>query len=253
VKHREEERTERPERHPAGDGMQAGGRALSDGRGNSTGSERGSRTAPGGEDGSQAVSDGEGTGSKGGARKGRLRRLWSLFAAFFQIGLFTIGGGMAMIPLLERIVVDERHWLDKEEMLDCVALGQSLPGVVAVNLATYVGQRREGLAGAVAATLGVTLPSFLIIAAIVAFLGRIGDNPYVSGAFRGIKAAVCGLIALSCISLGRSSLHSVGAWILAAASFVLIIFVKLTAVWVILGGAVCGIILALSGKGGEAK
>jgi len=191
---------------------------------------------------------------EGHAQRGAL--LWQLFASFFRIGLFTIGGGLAMIPLLDRIAVREKKWFDEEEMMDCIAVSQSLPGVVAVNMATYVGKRKGGFAGALLATLGVILPSFLIILAIANILLRVGDNPYLAGAFTGIKAAVCGMILATVIRLGKNNLKDAFGWIIALAAFVLIVFLQVNVVWVILGAAVLGIAWMLvrkshSGKGGN--
>lgn len=183
---------------------------------------------------------------EGRASRGAL--LWQLFASFFKIGLFTIGGGLAMIPLLERIAVKEKKWFDEEEMMDCLALSQSLPGVVAVNMATYTGKRKGGFAGALAATLGVILPSFLIIILIANILLHVGDNPYVAGAFTGIKAGVCGMILATVIRLGKKNLKDAFGWIIALAAFILIAFLGVSAVWVILGAAACGIVWVLLRK-----
>lgn len=168
--------------------------------------------------------------------------LWQLFASFFKIGLFTIGGGLAMIPLLTRIAVEEKKWFDEEEMMDCLAVSQSVPGVVAVNMATYVGKRKGGLPGALLATLGVILPSFLIILLIANILLMVGDNPYVTGAFTGIKAGVAGMILATVVRLAKKNLKDAFGWILALAAFVLIAFLSVSAVWVILGAAVCGVV-----------
>ena len=106
-----------------------------------------------------------------------------------------------MIPQIQHVATVEKGWLDDEEMLDCIAMGQSLPGVIAVNIATYVGYRKRGLAGAAAATFGVVLPAFVSILILAVLLRYIGDSKFVEGAFMGIKAAVCGLIIVSSIKL----------------------------------------------------
>ena len=130
-----------------------------------------------------------------------------LFWEFFKMGLFTIGGGMAMIPQIQQVAVKDRRWLSEEEMIDCIALCQSLPGVIAINSATYIGRRVKGIKGSLSATLGVVMPSFIIIILAVTFLGAIGDNRYITGAFTGIKAAVSGLIAVTAVKLGRAVSH----------------------------------------------
>ena len=177
---------------------------------------------------------------EGRAQRGAL--LWQLFVSFFKIGLFTIGGGLAMIPLLDRIAVREKKWFTEEEMMECLAVSQSLPGVVAVNMATYVGKRKGGFAGALLATLGVVLPSFIIILVIANILLRVGDNPYLAGAFTGIKAAICGMILATVIRLGKNNLKDAFGWIIALAAFILIVILQVNVVWVILGAALCGVI-----------
>ena len=165
-----------------------------------------------------------------------------LFWEFFKVGIFTIGGGIAMIPQIQQVVVEDKKWISEEDMLDCIAVAQSLPGVVAINSATYIGNRMYGVKGALAATLGVVAPSFIIIIVVVSFLGAIGENSYILGAFTGIKAAVCGLIMVTAVKLAKQSLMNVFQWILAAAAFVAIAAFGITAVWAVLGGAVLGII-----------
>ena len=166
----------------------------------------------------------------------------SLYWEFFKIGLFTIGGGMAMIPQLQQIFVKDKGWLTEEDMIDCIAVSQALPGVIAINSATYIGLRRKGFFGAVAATLGVVTPSFVIIILVVSFLGFIGDNSYVQGAFTGVKAAVCGLILVTVVRLGKQILKSAFQWILAVAALIAIGVFGITAVWVIIAGGVLGIV-----------
>ena len=167
---------------------------------------------------------------------------FQLFLSFFKLGLFTIGGGMAMIPLIQGIVVDEKHWMTEEEAVDCIAVSQGLPGVVAINMATYIGHQKKGIGGALAATIGVILPSFIIIIAIVKLLQGIGDNPYVQGALVGIKAAATGLIAFSAYKVGKQVLKKPFQWILALASFGLIAGLSVSAVWAIVGGIAAGLV-----------
>ncbi len=176
-----------------------------------------------------------------------------LFWEFFKMGLFTIGGGMAMIPQIQQVAVKDKKWMSEEEMIDCIALCQSLPGVIAINSATYIGRRVGGIKGSVSATLGVVMPSFIIIILVVTFLGAIGDNKYITGAFTGIKAAVSGLIAVTTVKLGRQSLSSPFQWILAAAAFIAIAAFGITALWAVLGGALAGIIYTAAKKGKEAE
>lgn len=181
-----------------------------------------------------------------------------LFWSFFKLGLFTIGGGMAMIPLIQGIVVEQKKWMTEEEAVDCIAVSQGLPGVIAINMATYIGQKKKGIPGAVCATAGVILPSFIIIIAVVKLLGTIGDSAYVHGALKGIKAAATGLIAYSAYKVGKKVLTGPFQWVLALAAFAVITFLEVNAVWAIIGGIVCGLIYTKikdnrQGNGGESK
>ncbi len=171
-----------------------------------------------------------------------------LFWLFFKLGLFTIGGGMAMVPLLQEKVCDEKGWMTEEETVDCLAVSQGLPGVVAINMATYVGYKMKKLPGAVIATLGTIIPSFVIIILVVLFLDTIAENPYVQGALTGIRAAATGLIAFAAWKLGKQVLAGKGAfeWILALTAFVIIAFFDINAVWVILGSIAVGILYSLA-------
>ena len=168
-----------------------------------------------------------------------------LFVAFFKLGLFTIGGGMAMIPLIQDIVVNKKHWMTDEEALDCIAVSQGLPGVIAINMATYIGHNQRGVKGSVVATTGVILPSFIIIILVVKLLAGIGDNRYVQGALVGIKAAATGLIAFAAYKVGKQTLKRPFAWTLAILTFFLIIIFNINAVWMIIAGIIAGIAYTL--------
>lgn len=166
----------------------------------------------------------------------------ALFWEFFKLGLFTIGGGMVMLPLIQTIVVEKKGWMSEEEAVDCMAVGQSLPGVIAINMATYIGRQKKGLPGALCATAGVILPSFIIIILIVELLQGIGDNSYVTGALTGIKAAATGLIGYSAYKIGRKVLTGPFAWCLAVGAFVAIVWFGISAVWVVLAGILIGLV-----------
>ena len=174
----------------------------------------------------------------------------SLFWEFFKIGLFTIGGGAAMIPQMQHTATIEKKWLDDEEMLDCIALGQSLPGVIAVNMATFVGYKQRGLRGAIIATLGVILPAFISILIIMACLDAIGENKFVQGAFIGVKAAICGLIVVTAVNLvrqicttgSRSRAKIVFTIALSTVSFIAVGFFGVTAILVIILSMIAGIV-----------
>ena len=128
---------------------------------------------------------------------------WDSFKTFFKIGIFTLGGGYAMIPLIEEEVVNKKQWVSKEEMLDLIAIAQSCPGVFAINIATFIGYKLRKTRGAVCTTLGTALPSFLIILAIAMFFSQFKDNPVVAAIFRGIRPAVVALIAVPTFNMAR--------------------------------------------------
>ena len=131
--------------------------------------------------------------------------LFELFKTFFKIGIFTLGGGYAMIPLIEEEVVNRHRWVSKEEMLDLIAIAQSCPGVFAINISIFVGYKLRKTHGAVAAAFGTALPSFLIILAIALFFGAFKDNPVIAAMFRGIRPAVVALIAVPTFRMAQSA------------------------------------------------
>ena len=139
---------------------------------------------------------------------------WDSFKTFFKIGIFTLGGGYAMIPLIEEEVVNKKRWVSKEEFLDLIAIAQSCPGVFAINIAIFIGYKLRKIRGALATALGTALPSFLIILLIAMFFHRFQDNPVVASIFRGIRPAVVALIAVPTFNLAKSAKISwVNCWI----------------------------------------
>lgn len=129
----------------------------------------------------------------------------TLFKTFFHIGLFTIGGGYAMIPLIEAEVVNRNHWIEREELLDLIAVAQSCPGIFAVNISIFIGNKMRGTWGAFMSALGCILPSFLIILAIALFFYQFRDNEWVARAFRGIRPCVVALIAAPTFKMAQSA------------------------------------------------
>lgn len=119
---------------------------------------------------------------------------WQLFSSFFRIGSFTLGGGYAMIPLIQHEVVEKRKWMEEEEFIDMVAMAQSAPGVIAINTSIFVGYKLKGVKGSITCALGSALPSFLIILTIAICFTSIADNPVVERIFKGIRPAVVALI-----------------------------------------------------------
>ncbi|MDE5774695.1 MAG: chromate transporter [Muribaculaceae bacterium] len=132
---------------------------------------------------------------------------FQLFATFFKIGAFTFGGGWAMISIIEREIVDKHHWIKREDFLDLLAIAQSLPGILAVNIATAIGDKLKGIRGSACATIGCILPSFLIILTIAIFLtpDMIKNNKVISSIFMGIRPAVVALIVAPVITSAKAA------------------------------------------------
>lgn len=164
----------------------------------------------------------------------------NLFLCFFKVGIVTVGGGMAMVPLLQEKICDKYKWMSNTEILDCIAVSQGLPGVIAINMATYVGYFKKGFLGAVVTTIGVILPSFVIIILVVCFLEEVGGNPYIGGFLEGVKAAATGLIAYAAWKMGQQTLNGVFQWTVAILAFLTIGILGVNAGWVILAGILIG-------------
>ena len=187
-------------------------------------------------------------------KTGRWRRLLELFGVFFKIGLFTFGGGYAMISLIGHEIGERRRWISPDELTEVFAIAESTPGPIAVNCATYVGYRREGVAGGVWATLGVVMPSFIIIYAISLFFERFMALSVVANAFRGIQVAVAFLILRAglrlAVRLPRRGFE-LGVCV-AAALLVLAINAlgwRVSTIWLILCGGVAGLLFRRGAKG----
>jgi chromate transporter len=167
---------------------------------------------------------------------------WESFKTFFKIGMFTLGGGYAMIPIIEEEVVNRHRWVDKEEMLDLIAIAQSCPGVFAINISIFVGYKLKKVRGAIATALGTALPSFLIILAIAMFFHQFEDNRYIAAMFRGIRPAVVALIAVPTFNLGKSAqLNRFTMWI-PVVSALLIWLLGVSPIWIIIAAGLGGYI-----------
>lgn len=169
---------------------------------------------------------------------------WELFKIFFRIGAFTIGGGYAMVPLIEDEIVSKRGWINHEDFLDLLAIAQSSPGILAVNIAIFVGYRLKGVKGSLVTSLGAVLPSFFMILAIALFFHQFKENVYVEKIFKGIRPAVVALIAAPTFKLGKSArINRYTIWI-PIVSALLIWLLGFSPIWIIimagLGGFVYG-------------
>ena len=171
-----------------------------------------------------------------------MKVLWDLFRAFFTIGAMTFGGGYAMLPMLEREIVNKHKWATQEELLNYFAIGQCTPGIIAVNTATFVGYKVKGVIGGIAGTLGVIAPSIVIITVIAMVLENFMDIAWVQNAFAGIRVAVCALITASVVKLFKSNVKKYWHIALAVAGFVVVALLKLSPVYVVVACAVLSFI-----------
>ena len=178
-------------------------------------------------------------------RKEYFKRLWLLFATFFKIGAFTFGGGYAMIPLIQREVSEKRKWITDEEILEVVAIAESTPGPIAINSATFVGYKTCGFWGSFACTLGVVLPSFLIILAISGILELVQDLKAVKYAFMGIRAGVLALIIKALVKMYKACPKGIVSYIVMVLSFVLAAIVKIDVIIVVICCAVIGLVSSI--------
>ena len=169
--------------------------------------------------------------------------LGSLFLTFAKMGVMTFGGGYAMLPILQREVVENKHWASEEEIMDYFAIGQCTPGIIAVNTATFIGQKKRGAAGGIAATLGVVFPSLIIISILAGLITNFSHLKWVQDAFAGIQVCVCVLIFNAVTKLLKKSV--VDKW--TAGIFALVLaggfFLDISPVWFVVTAAVAGIIL----------
>ncbi len=175
--------------------------------------------------------------------KTKFQELWSLFWTFAKMGVMTFGGGMAMLPILQREVVDSKGWATEEELTDYYAIGQCTPGIIAVNTATFIGQKRGGAAGGISATLGLVFPSVVIISILAGLISNFAGLAWVKNAFAGIQVCVCVLIFNSVLKLLKKSVVDKRTAAIFAAVLLGGLFLKLSPVWFVVGSALAGVIL----------
>ena len=179
----------------------------------------------------------------------KLKLLGSLFLSFAKVGVLTFGGGYAMLPMLQREIVNTRGWASEEELTDYYAIGQCTPGVIAVNTATFIGQKLGGPLCAAAATLGVVFPSLVIITVIAAVLQNFAELAVVRNAFAGIRVCVCALILNAVIKLWKKAVVDIPTLLIFLAVLILAVFTKLSPVIFVVASGLAGVAL----KAREAK
>ena len=164
----------------------------------------------------------------------------SLFKTFFRIGLFTLGGGYAMIPIIESEVVDKHHWIEKKDFLDIVAISKSCPGALAINMSAYIGYKLKKVPGAVVTSFATALPSFLVILLIAMFFHQFKDNAVVAAIFRGIRPAVVALIAVPTFKLAKDACITLNnCWIPIGCALAIYLF-GISPIIIILLAGICG-------------
>ena len=162
------------------------------------------------------------------------------FLIFFRIGLFTIGGGYAMVPLIENEIVTKRKWINQDDFMDLLAIAQSAPGILAVNIAIFIGYKLRGVRGSMITTLGTILPSFLIILAIAIFFHNFKDNPVVERIFKGIRPAVVALIAAPTFTLAKAAKINLYTIWIPVVSALLIWLLGVSPIWIIIAAGTGG-------------
>ena len=178
--------------------------------------------------------------------KNKWKTAWQVFTTFFKIGAFTFGGGYAMIPLIQRETVDNHKWVTEDDILEIIAIAESTPGPIAINSATFVGYRTCGVLGSVAATLGVVLPSFVVILLLSFVLRQFQELQAVKYAFTGIRAGVLALLIKSLYTMYKKSPKGWAAYVVMGGSFLLTAIFDINVIFVIIGCAVFGIVTSMA-------
>lgn len=178
-------------------------------------------------------------------KRGYLRSLLELYLAFVKIGAFTFGGGLAMMPIMQRELIEKRGWLTEEELIDYFAIGQSTPGIIAVNVATFVGYKRLGWFGGIIGTIGVVTPSWVIIMLLAGAISSVDKYPLAQKALRGINVAVAALLTSVIVKFSKKTIKSLWNAVFMLLAFALIYFLKVQSVWIIIASLIIGSLLTL--------
>lgn len=177
--------------------------------------------------------------------KNKLRQFIELYLAFLKIGAFTFGGGLAMMPIMQRELIEKRGWITEEELIDYFAIGQSTPGIIAVNVATFVGYKKLGWFGGIIGTLGVVTPSWVIIMLLAGAISSVDKYPLAQKALRGINVAVAALLTSVIVKFSKKTIKSFWNAFFMLLAFAMIYFFKVQSVWIILAALVTGCLLTL--------
>ena len=178
----------------------------------------------------------------------KIKNLFNLYFSFAKIGTFTIGGGLAMMPMMQAELIEKRKWITDEELIDYYAVGQSTPGLVAVNVATFVGYKQMGIIGGIFATLGMVTPSLVIIMILAGLINSINDFPIIQKALKGINVAVAALLTSTIINFMKKTIRKFTNAIFMLISFLLVFVLKLPSFWIILFALLIGVVLTYKEK-----
>ncbi|MCQ2572316.1 MAG: chromate transporter [Treponema sp.] len=174
-----------------------------------------------------------------------LKELFTIYLNCAKVGLFTIGGGMAMLPMMQREFVEDKKWMTEEELIDFFAIGQSTPGIIAVNVSTFVGYKRCGVIGGFFGTLGMVTPSLIIITILATLISSIEDYPIVQRALKGVNVVVAALLTNVTYNFAKKAVKNWWAAIVLIISFIALFVFKLPSFWVILTAILIGIIVTV--------
>ena len=177
--------------------------------------------------------------------KNKFKELLELYLAFVKIGAFTFGGGLAMMPIMQRELIEKRGWITEEELIDYFAIGQSTPGIIAVNVATFVGYKKLGWFGGIIGTLGVVTPSWVIIMLLAGAISSVDKYPLAQKALKGINVAVAALLTSVIVKFSKKTIKSIWNAFFMLLAFALIYFLKVQSVWIIIASLVIGSLLTL--------
>lgn len=172
-----------------------------------------------------------------------MKKIWELFNSFFKIGILTYGGGLAMLPMLKREVVEHRNWATEEELLDVYAISQCTPGIIAVNTATYIGYKEKGIWGGILATLGVVSPSLIIICLVASVLKQFMQNEILLHALSGVRIVVCALMINTVVTMTKKGVKDGFGIVLFLAAFLLATFTPVPIVLLIVGAGCAGVVI----------
>ena len=172
-----------------------------------------------------------------------MKTLWDLYSTWFRMGLFTFGGGYAMLPMIQREVIEKHHWATEDEIMDYYAIGQVTPGIIAVNTATFVGYQVKGVIGGIIATLGVVSPSLVLISIIAGLITNFSELAVIQHALKGIQVAVCVLMYTAVTKLYKQGVKDIAGFVIFACALVLAYFTNISTVFLVILAGISGYVI----------